>query len=169
VNITIYVVCLNTRINKIKIKLKGNNSLYAIIDDEDYQLAQPYKWYLNIRGQNKYAHTHCYVNGRRTMIKMHRLILGTDKNIPIDHINGDGLDNRKSNLREFNYSLNKLNQRYKTPNCTSQYVGVHFNKKISKWKAQIWVDGEYYYLGAFDIEHDAYQARIDFKNKKGIL
>ena len=89
---------------------------------------------------------------------MHRFILGlTDPKIKVDHINHNGLDNRKSNLRFGSHQHNVFNRR---PNlhAVSLYKGVRWNTQRNKWMAYITIDGKGIYLGVFDNEEDAARA-----------
>ena len=79
----------------------------AIIDDEDYDLVVPHKWYGHkARGDLFYARTH--IEGRE--LSMHRLVMkAAPGDLEIDHIDGDGLNNQKSNLRAVTHSVNLQN------------------------------------------------------------
>lgn len=102
--------------------------LQAIIDDEDYQLVSQYKWYpVTTRGLT-YAHI---IHPTRYM---HRLILGATKGQYVDHINRNGLDNRRENLRITSQGVNIANAKM-FGNNTSGYKGVV--KYRTGWKAQI--------------------------------
>jgi hypothetical protein len=95
----------------------------AIVDDEDFELLSQFKWYAMKSGHNVYA---ARGGGKRRMELLHRLILGvTDSKIEVDHINGDGLDNRRSNLRVATHADNQHNPGTPTNN-TSGYKGVHW-------------------------------------------
>lgn len=84
-----------------------SRGLCAIIDDEDYEFVSRYSWRVSpasIKGRENYyaiAHVPKTPDRPRTTVYMHRLILGvTDRWVFADHISGDGLDNRRSNLRQ---------------------------------------------------------------------
>ena len=77
--------------------------------------------------------------------------------LEVDHINGDGLDNRRSNLRLCTRRQNSMNQK-KQKNCTSKYKGVSWSKRRKKWAAAITLYGKYKSLGFFDDEEEAAQA-----------
>lgn len=78
----------------------------------------------------------------------------------VDHIDGDGLNNRIDNLRLALSAQNTSNSR-KRPNTSSQYKGVHFNKATDKWFASISVDGKKFHLGSYDAELDAHLSYCD--------
>jgi hypothetical protein len=86
---------------------------------------------------------------------MHRLILGltSDDPLEVDHINGDRLDNRRSNLRVANQSQNLANQR-KTRGA-SRYKGVDWHERHQLWRARIQKDGKRRLLGWFASEDEA--------------
>ncbi|GAG28472.1 unnamed protein product [marine sediment metagenome] len=79
---------------------------------------------------------------------MHRMILGVEKGVDVDHINGDGIDNRRFNLRACLRSENGRNRRL-SKNNKSGYKGVCWNKSCNKWVAQIKYNYKEYSLGCF--------------------
>ena len=79
----------------------------------------------------------------------------------IDHIDGDRLNNQKSNLRILTAKENSQN-RLSLKNSTSQYIGVSYNKTNGKWVSQIRVDGVYFWLGHFRDEIEAAKIRDNF-------
>lgn len=107
----------------------------AIVDADDQLLVADTKWCAHKRGNTYYALTSVRKpNGSTTTTYMHRVLLGlTDPDIHVDHINGDGLDNRRSNLR-FGPCRDNLQNRVKVRGA-SGYLGV--NKHGNAWKAQI--------------------------------
>ena len=87
---------------------------------------------------------------------MHRELMFFPDSLKIDHINLNGIDNRRANLRVANNSQNVAHAR-KTTNCSSKYKGVHWHKGISKWVARITVSGLEIQIGCFSDE--GYAAR----------
>lgn len=86
----------------------------------------------------------------KTIVSLHRLIMGViGDSVHIDHINGDKLDNRKSNLRLATRSQNLANQRKQNRNTSSQFKGVSFNIEKMKWAAYINCSGKRYRLGYY--------------------
>ena len=130
----------------------------ALVDDQDYEFLMRWKWHAACGG--KYA-------GRRPKsgaIYMHQLIakrMGFE-NIP-DHIDGNGLDNRRANLRPATHQLNLAN-RGPQVNNTSGFKGVTYDKARGKWFASIKVQGKRYNLGRFDDKVEA--ARVYNKAAK---
>ena len=98
------------------------------------------------------------VNGKRFQIRMHRLLLAEPENCEVDHINGDGLDNRRSNLRLATSSQQKMNTAIRSNN-KSGFKGVSWNTARQRWRATISANGKYHDLGTFktpEQAHDAY-------------
>jgi hypothetical protein len=89
---------------------------------------------------------------------MHRQILNAPDSLIVDHINGNGLDNRKANIRTATYTQNSCNRKKANKDTWSQYKGVTFNAKRKKWKARIQVHGRKIYLGSFNAETNAAKA-----------
>ena len=129
----------------MEISISGTD-LVALIDDEDFELVNKYKWKLQ-DGKIKYARS-----SNRLGILMHRLLLRLKKGDPdVDHINGNGLDNRKHNLRLANKSQNGAN-RTKQEESTSKYKGVSFNRRDCIWQVQIIYNQKHLCIGTFKTE-----------------
>jgi len=122
----------------------------AIIDEEDYDYISQWKWYLLKRDRNFYAVRNIVINGKHSILSMHRGILrlshGDGK--VVDHKDRNGLNNCKVNLRLCDFFLNGYNCRtYKTN--TSGYRGVSFQKANNKWKSYINYNGKLIYCGLY--------------------
>jgi len=135
------------------------NGRVALIDDEDFELVSQHRWHVfesNSHGcqAGPYAFATIRVNDRKTKIQMHRLITGYPYT---DHVNHDGLDNRRANLRPATNAQNNHNQRPRK-STSSQYKGVTWHRQVKKWQATIKLDGKCHYLGVFVIEEDAAHA-----------
>lgn len=126
-------------------------------DLEDYDKIKDYCWCVD-----KYG----YVRGNvyKTKIKLHRLITDCHKDMVVDHINHNKLDNRKNNLRICDQHRNNMN-RSLLPSNTSGVTGVTFDKSKNKWSAQIGYKGKNIYLGRFDFFEDAVKARKEAEEK----
>lgn len=126
----------------------------AIVDDEDYDFLMQWKWHI-CRGSHIYAmRNSAPINGKRTHILMHRVLCKTPDGFDTDHINGNGLDNRRSNLRAVSRSQNMWN-RLPNKNGGSLHKGVHWHKQHSKWVASIQINRKRRHIGLFENEHDA--------------
>jgi hypothetical protein len=129
----------------------------AIVDDEDFEYLNQWKWHIHKQNRsNYYARTVIYINKKRIPVVMHRLLVKCDGYI-IDHITGDGLDNRKCNIRVCTRSENPINRRVNINNL-SGYKGVSWFKPEQKWRAQIQYRKIVYYLGCFEKRIDAAKA-----------
>ena len=123
---------------------------FALIDDEDHPKISGYNWSVSEVGVNSYAAS----RPKEGTVYMHRVIIGAQKGQEVDHINGNGLDNRKANLRFCTRSQNNQNQR-KRPNLTSKYKGVSRHKNAKKWQVHIKGEHRQIWLGNFDTEQEA--------------
>ncbi len=84
---------------------------------------------------------------------MHRLVLDAPSSLNVDHINGNGLDNRRKNLRLANEVQSAANRRKTTKKTSSRYKGV--SGREGRWLAYITVNDKRRYLGIFVDEHEA--------------
>lgn len=116
----------------------------ALVDDEDWELVSQYKWYAHKCDNQFYARTNIYKEGKRTLLSMHQLLTGGKL---IDHINGNGLDNRRENLRPCTTQQNGQNSTSRIG--TSSYKGVSFDARRNKWFARIYVEKKNKFLGYF--------------------
>ncbi len=129
--------------------------IFTILYDAcDHELISKYRWCIS-RG---YAMATRYVNGVSRNVTMHRLILGlTDPKIHTDHVNHNGLDNRRINIRPCTRAQNMQNV---SAYGKSKYLGVCYNKSGNNWyiKAQIKVNRINIHLGNFPTEELAAKA-----------
>lgn len=126
----------------------------AICDAKDYDLVSGVCW-CAMKSDNIYYAVSSKVGKLNRYSMMHRYILGlTDSKIEIDHIDRDGLNNRRSNLRTCSRTENMRNRGI-TKNNTSGYKGVNWNKQNKKWCSRIKVNYKEIYLGNFDSKLEA--------------
>lgn len=104
------------------------------IDIEDYELVSQYQWHLTKETNTFYA----IKSTANSSIKMHRLIMNPLEDEIVDHINKNGLDNRKSNLRNVPKYLNNRNMNLRKDN-ESGIIGVFYSEKNDQWRAK-WYD-----------------------------
>ena len=136
-------------------KLKLRNGGETIVDPEVYEWCKQFKWYRSPKG---YVYRHIWLDGgRRTTVRLHREITDCPKGLLVDHINGNPLDNQRSNLRLCTPVQNSIN-RYVRQGQTSKYKGVNWDKLHKKWKTTIGVSGKGKFLGYFSLEDDAAKA-----------
>jgi hypothetical protein len=133
---------------------------FAIVDTEDYHRLKKHKWHAHKSPHTYYA-VKSLTNGKkqkRINMYMHHLVVNVTEAMKCDHINHNGLDNRKANLRIATHTQNVWNRRkFKTPS-RSKYKGVDWVKDIKRWRARITVDGRRLHLGFFRDEVDAAKA-----------
>ena len=89
---------------------------------------------------------------------MHRDILKPPDHLCVDHINHNGIDNRRANLRLATHRQNSYNRIHFTKNPSSKYKGVSFRKRTKKWDAKIRYDGKNKHIGSFKDEIEAAKA-----------
>ena len=126
----------------------------VLIDNEDYLLVTKYSWTVYKKLTNYYARG---TINQKTVL-MHRLIMDAPKGKSIDHINCNGLDNRKENLRFATNSQNQQNKRKHMPNATSKYKGINWIKRYKSWHAVIELGDKTYHLGNIKDEEKAARA-----------
>lgn len=130
---------------------------FAVVDVLDYDRVNNHSWFAIDKGENTlYAGRNHWKGGKRLTQTMHNFILGTSNTI-IDHIDMDGLNNTRSNLRECTNQENCMNQRNKK-NTSSKYKGVSLVKVSGRYKAAIGFNYKTIYLGSFDSEVEAAKA-----------
>lgn len=130
-----------------KVLLNGKSSevRFALVDDEDFRVLNALKWHF----ANGYA-------AKSPSTLMHRLIMKAPKNYDVDHINHDGLDNRKENLRICTHQQNTRN-RVKKCKSSSIYKGVvRRQRRLGKmWRAEFSFNGKTKTIGHFKTERAA--------------
>ncbi len=140
-------------------KIVFDNGLVGLVDTADIPLIREHTWCTLKIDSCVYARTSINTGrgNKHKGVNMHKLLL-KDKTLNgefIDHINHNGLDNRRSNLRPVNHSENMSNSRRVSKNKSSKYKGVHFRKRDGKWVARICKNKLPVILGAFTCEHEA--------------
>lgn len=130
---------------------------YALVDIEDFYRVCGYKWYACKSSRTYYASRIDTSGRRKRHVSMHRMIIGAPEYLQVDHINGNGLDNRKCNLRLATAAQNSRNRR-RTGGRSSRYKGVSFIKSKNRYVAEITFNGRRMSLGHFESEIDAARA-----------
>jgi hypothetical protein len=131
----------------IELSLAGRSGLVALIDDQDAHLLEM-AWYAMATPYNTYVFR--ATNGTTEL--MHRVIMKASCRFMVDHRNGNGLDNRRANLRLATNAQNARNRKLQVNN-TSGVRGVYWCERKQKWRARIKVDNRYIDLGMFtDLE-----------------
>lgn len=130
-----------------------------VVDDEDADLLSV-GWHPHTSSDLYTAYAR---HGGRRYVLCHRVVMERmlggqiPAGMTVDHINGDGFDNRRGNLRLATRSQNGANRRVRTSK-TSPFLGVHWDKCRSRWRAAITVNGHCSKLGSFDDEVEAARA-----------
>jgi hypothetical protein len=145
------------------------NGITVLIDDQDAGIWNRFRWHANMLDsrpdrviKKKYIHAAVYLgmkNGKQQLqtVYLHRLIMGAAKGQTVDHINGNTLDNRRSNLRFATRSQQNMNKGVPSNN-TSGFKGAYLDKRDQRWAASIWINGEKKSLGYHDAAEDAARA-----------
>lgn len=137
-------------------KIKLPQGKFALVDNEDFEWLNQWKWNLNNKG---YASRNIRAKGGYKRIYMHRLVNKTPHGFFTDHINRNKLDNRKVNLRTVSHNQNQHNLNIFVTN-TSGFPGVSWNKAMKKWESYIWNKNKKIRLGFFKDIEQAYEKRL---------
>lgn len=127
---------------------------FALIDEADASTVCQFLWSCHHTG---YAYRGEYKDGKTKMVMLHRFLMDFPKGAEVDHVNGNRLDNRRSNLRlvtQQEQARNKMTR----PTRKSPYKGVFWMRKNRKWQAQICDSGKIRYLGLHLSAEDAARA-----------
>jgi hypothetical protein len=131
---------------------------FAKVDPEDYPWLAQFRWHCKTSATAAYAVRTVTEAGRTRRIYMHRQIMNTPDHLVCDHVNHDGLDDRRANLRNCTTAQNNANRRPRA-RTTSRFIGVSWDRARRKWAAHIKKGGKQKNLGLFDDEIAAARAR----------
>jgi hypothetical protein len=129
------------------------------IEEVDTELVAGYGWY---RTPNGYVGAMVRVDGKRKLLLLHRLIMGEPQGAHVDHLNGDKLDNRRSNLRVASYQQNQANRRRPGKRNSSGHRGVSYCPHLSAakpWRVQLMANRKQLHIGMFPTVEEAVAAR----------
>lgn len=126
---------------------------FALVDDDDFEWLIRFNWQAVLLKGKWYARR-IGTRPRRETIYMHREIAGVSSDTKVDHENGNGLDNRRWNLRPATSSENQMNKGMSSNNSTG-YKGVSWHKGNGKYIANIKVGEKRIHLGYFDTPEQA--------------
>ena len=127
----------------------------ALVDDDDAPEILRFKWCANISNRNVYAARRDMGHVGARKIRMHRVIIGAPDGMSVDHINGNGLDNRRANLRLCANSQNICNSRLRIDNAVG-FKGV--SPQNGRFRARLTVQGKNRSLGLFATPEEAAHA-----------
>lgn len=135
----------------------------ALVDVEDAPLVSQWNWCVSGPGLYEHGGTSLYamrrasVDGVMRTIKMHRLLFNASAGAQVDHINGNGLDNRKANLRFVTHAQNMQNRKMHRNNSTG-YKGVYWDENRLMFQSIICANGHKAHLGWFYCPEQAHAA-----------
>jgi hypothetical protein len=139
-------------------EIQLTQGIFTIVDDEDFEYLNQWKWFANLQGKKFYARRAITVSkGKQKTIFMHRFIMKPEKGMVIDHLDGNPLNNQKSNLRICTHADNMRNSKIPINN-TSGFKGVSFFKKNNTYMSSIRFNDKKIYLGLFIDPIDAAKA-----------
>jgi hypothetical protein len=163
-----YTVLGSTEVSMVK-QIQLTKGYVALVDDDDYEWLPAYSWSFHSMGYAGHTATQSDWRHGKTIL-MHREIAEVhfmvEPGQDVDHIDGNGLNNQKSNLRAATRAQNLANKRKSFTN-TSGYKGVHLHKKVNTYNAQIMIAGKLIGLGSYVSRHHAaliYNAAATFYN-----
>ena len=138
-------------------EIKLTQGKCALVDDDMYDELNKFKWCAN-KGVKTYYAVRAIgtFNGKRSYTKIHHEVLGHPSGgYEIDHIDGNGLNNQRNNLRfvtRRQNQQNRINQK-----SSSKYPGVHWDSGTCKWRSRLKVGNNFIHLGLFNSELIAYE------------
>lgn len=145
-------------VSAITLTHRDGSACECLVDTIDYPLIKTYRWSPARSRRTRYAQTSIRkADGRRAILYMHRALLPLLEQI--DHRDGNGLNNRRSNLREATHAQNASNSIKTGTFTSSKFKGVSYDKREGNFEAYIEVGGKHIHLGHFHNETDAAMAR----------
>lgn len=136
------------------IRLSGGKQ--TLVDDDDFEALSKWRW----RCHRGYAIRDDGPRAKRTVVRMHRAIMNAPSGLEVDHISGDTLDNRKSNLRICTHAENLKNVK-KHKDGASAFKGVSWDRQKKRFRAQIFLNGKNRLVGRFRSEAEAHGAYVE--------
>jgi hypothetical protein len=128
---------------------------FALVDDEDFEELNRYKWWVEKHRNTFYAKRDIWNGSKKVCIRMHRVLLNCPETKFSDHVDGNGLNNQKANLR---IATNRQNLQNRHVSASSKYPGVSWQKNEKKWQSAIYINGKSIHLGLFNNEEEAFEA-----------
>lgn len=140
---------------------------YAIVDAKDYGWLSKHNWHAQEGQRTLYAYRRVRARkaGKQRAISMHREVMEAGNGELVDHINHNGLDNRRVNLRKATRAQNAQNRRKPRVKSKSKYKGLSWQKREGKWSVRIQANGKHRSFGSFEDEVEAAKAYDDAARK----
>lgn len=130
----------------------------AVIDFDDFEKVRGFKYHADVKKGLVYAARNIQLpDGRKRIAYLHRDLMGTPLS-QVDHRDGDGLNNRRENLRPATSLQNQRGFHKKRPGASSKFRGVSWHALSRKWRASINIQEHQIYIGLFAVEEDAARA-----------
>lgn len=129
----------------------------AIVDASSVPIVKGFNWTANVKQNTVYAYRKVSIAKKAVTVRLHRVIICAPDGTQVDHINGNGLDNRRQNLRLATAVDNMRNQGRRADN-KSGFKGVDWVKRKRKWRATIRFGGRKKLLGLFETPQSAHEA-----------
>ena len=135
-----------------------SRGMLAIVSEEDYPRLAKFNWYARKNGRRWYACRQVRQDGKIRQLTMHGCLMKPENGDVVDHVNHNGLDNRRENLRTCKRSQNGWNMQKRSALTSSKYKGVSWRRADSRWVAQISANGKNRLVGKFETEEAAAEA-----------
>jgi hypothetical protein len=132
----------------LTIKHKDGSIDTVLFDRADASFVLSHRWCCAKVGRTSYTWTK--IGGKQ--ISMHLLIMNPPKGLEVDHVNGNGLDNRRKNLRSVSHVVNLQNRKISVMAKTSRYRGVCWRASKKHWRAYVYFNGKYFEVGTYKDE-----------------
>lgn len=152
------------------VEIPLSKGLVAVVDAEDAAWARQFKWHAHNSRGLIYARRTQHIagngkNGTKLRLRMHREIMNPADDMVVDHINGNTLDNRRSNLRTVTRSENMRNVEGAQSCSATGIRGIEYDKGRDRWRATIRVDGKRIRAGCFKTKEEAAALRLELEQK----
>jgi hypothetical protein len=140
-------------------RIKLTRGKYAMVDVEDFERLNQYKWHCSHYGYAKRAVPNRTGKGRKQVIVyMHKLLCPVPEGKIADHINRNSLDNRKANLRPATQKQNVWNRKFIRKGGKTRYNGIRWDKNREKWQVRLTINGRRKSFGYYADEIEAAKA-----------
>jgi len=146
--------------NNETIQIPISRGYFVTIDKEDHERVTQWKWTALPAPRTVYARRNVLgPNGKQKSLYLHRFIMQAQDGCDVDHIDGNGLNCTKANMRICSRAQNAQNQKKRRDN-SSGLKGASWQKNAKKWQANITFEKRQYWLGLFDTKEEAHAAYL---------